>query len=293
MISWLSCSALWWILVWYYVLPLSGSGLRMGKEWGMGKLEPSYVHLLVQGRFSPYQSLFLRNLDTHASLKVHECSGLLKLGWNYWDWEIWGPGSSRGSPRMCCLSSWQDLCQDSGKETWDSSLEQGGVLLKVGTTQPAEAYRFPGATVTFLQSPMVMRGIFKEKRPDSLGIMTSLLTPGHFKTPQYRPTCVPHFLFSPHHPSRAMGSPRISWCLHGGSMVALIPLAFYVLSPAYSSSCRIQEPWAPTPSQASFFFAFCCSNPPWRQWMPWASMLEWSMRQGSDDRGAWAIMKKG
>ena len=52
----------------------------MGKEWGMGKLEPSYVHLLVQGRFSPYQSLFLRNLDTHASLKVHECSGLLKLG---------------------------------------------------------------------------------------------------------------------------------------------------------------------------------------------------------------------
>ena len=23
--------------------------------------------------------------------------------------------------------------------------------------------------------------------------------------------------------------------------------------------------------------------------MPWASMLEWSMRQGSDDRGAWAI----
>ena len=52
----------------------------MGKEWGMGKLEPSYVHLLVQGRFSPYHSLFLRNLDTHASLKVHECSGLLKLG---------------------------------------------------------------------------------------------------------------------------------------------------------------------------------------------------------------------
>ena len=55
-------------------------------------------------------------------------------------------------------------------------------MLKVGTTQPAEAYRFPGATVTFLQSPMVMRGIFKEKRPDSLGIMTSLLTPGHFKS---------------------------------------------------------------------------------------------------------------
>lgn len=62
------------------VLPLSGSGLRMGKEWGLGKLEPSYVHLLVQGLFSPYHSLFTRNLDAHPSLKVQECSGLLKLG---------------------------------------------------------------------------------------------------------------------------------------------------------------------------------------------------------------------
>ena len=102
---------------------------------------------------------------------------------------------------MCCLPSWQDLCQDSGKETWDSSLEQRGVLLKVGTTQPAEADRFPGATVTCLQSPMVMWGIFKEKRPDSLGIMTSLLIRGHFKTPRYRPTRVLHFLFSPYHSS--------------------------------------------------------------------------------------------
>lgn len=51
---------------------------------------------------------------------------------------------------MCCLPSCEDLCQDNGKETWDSSLEQGGVLLKVGTTQPTEADRFPGATISNL-----------------------------------------------------------------------------------------------------------------------------------------------
>lgn len=197
---------------------------------------------------------------------------------------------------MCCLLSWQDLCQDSGKETWDSSLEQGGMLLKVGTTQPAEADRFPGATVTFLQSPMVMRGIFKEKRPDSLGIMTSLLTHGQFKTPRYR-----HLLVSPTFCSllicplsSSCGKPKNilvpTWGKHGSSHSSCF---LYVLSPAYSSSCRMQEPWAPTLPQASFFFALCCSNPPSRQWMPWASLLEWRMRKGSDDRGAWAIMKKG
>ena len=57
---------------------------------------------------------------------------------------------------MCCLPSCQDLCQDSGKETWDSSLEQGGVLLKVGTTQPAEADRLPGAPVSNL--PVIPSG---------------------------------------------------------------------------------------------------------------------------------------
>ena len=103
---------------------------------------------------------------------------------------------------MCCLPSWQDLCQDSGKETWDSSLEQGGILLKVGTIQPAEADRFPGATVTFLQSPMVMRGIFKEKRPDSLGIMNITPDSWSVQDPSLQtPTCVPYFLFSPHLPS--------------------------------------------------------------------------------------------
>lgn len=54
--------------------------------WGWGRsgaeLEPSYVHLLVQEAFSPYHLLFMRNLDAHPSLKVHECSGLLKLDGN-------------------------------------------------------------------------------------------------------------------------------------------------------------------------------------------------------------------
>ena len=278
------------------VLPLSGSGPRKGKVWGLGKLEPSYVHLLIQGLFSPYHSLFTRNLDAHPSLKVHECSGLLKLGWNYWDWKIWGPGSSRGSPRMCCLPSCQDLCQDSGKETWDSSLEQGGVLLKVGTTQPAEADRLPGAPVSNLPAiPSGDAGCVQEEEarqpgdrdvtPDSWSLQAPLAT-DLLVSPTF---C--SLLITPL--SSSCGKPKNilvpTWGKHGSSHSSCFS---YVLSPAYSS-CRIREPWDPSLPQASFFSAFCCSNPPWRQWMPWVSLLEWRMRQGNDDRGAWTIMKKG
>ena len=82
---------------------------------------------------------------------------------------------------MCCLVSWQGLCQSSGKEKQDSSLEQGGASLKVGTGRSAEADRFPEAAVTLMQSLLVTEGIFEEKRPGSPGTMMSLLPDGHSK----------------------------------------------------------------------------------------------------------------
>lgn len=230
--------------------------------WGRSGAWESWspVISLTGTGLSPYL-LFMRDLDAHPSLKE------FMNAQGYWNLdEIVGTEKSgalalQRSPIMCCLPSWQDLCQDSGKG--DSSLEQGGVLLKVGTTQSAEADRFPGATITFLQSPMVMWSIFKN-RPDSLGIMTSLLIRGHFKTPLYRPTRVPHFLFS-HitHSPRAVGSPRISWCLHEGSISSCHSSCFYMfwflpilLAVGY------KKPELQPYLQAFLFFAFCCHNPP-------------------------------
>lgn len=88
----------------------------------------------------------------------------------------------------------------------------------------AEADRFPGATVTFLQSPMVMWGIFKNKRPDSLGIMTSLLIRGHFKTPLYRP--VPTFCSHLSLLSPQAVRPKNIFNFHWGAIVAIIPSCF-------------------------------------------------------------------
>lgn len=143
---------------------------------------------------------------------------------------------------MCCLPSCQDLCQDSGKETWDSSLEQGGVLLKVGTIQPAEADRLPGAPVSDLpaipsgdarrvQGEEARQPGDRDVTPDSWSLQAPLAT-----DPLVSPTFC-SLLISPLSPScrkpKDISVP--TWGKRGSSHSSCFS---YVLSPA-DSSCRI------------------------------------------------------
>lgn len=90
--------------------------------------------------------------------------------------------------------------------------------------------------------------------------------------PHCRPVCPLHLVLcsSPLSPS-ALRSAKLCCCLHGQKGGSSYSSCFlYVLSPVYSSSFRILEPWDPTQSETSFFFAFCHSTFPWKQWMlPW------------------------
>lgn len=197
-----------WVLIQECVLLLPGQGWGWVRV-GLGEFESTHPH-------------------TPPSLRVHECSEFLKLGWGYRNQiSIVLPEGHQAC--YCCHGK---ACVGStGKKRQH---REGSCMLTVGTGQSTEADGSPGATGCWCYRECWRRRGQAGRGPRHHDCLMVTPRPTSLQTD----TCPLYLvLASPPLSPRPWGSPRLPCCLYGGRGGSFnFPCFLNVMSPVYSSN---------------------------------------------------------